>query len=385
MTPPTRRYDAIVVGAGTMGSAAAFHLARRGQRVLGLEQFGLVHDRGSMHGQTRIIRLAYHEQPGYVSLLRRAYDLWRELEVRTDTRLLELVGSLAVGPEGGGVIRGALLTCRAHAIDHELLTARDLTARYPAYQPPAGDVALLQPEGGLLWAERCVQAHIDAARAEGAELHAEERVLDWTGRPGGVSVRTDRGTYEADRLVVCPGAWAGDLARLPAGLLVPTRQVVAWFETLQPRLFEPERFPVFVIETEGRDHYGFPEYESSGFKVGRMNHPGGPADPDALDREASAEEVEVLRSFVADWFPAGAGRTLETSVCMFTNTADRHFVLDFHPDEPNVVIGSACSGHGFKFAPVVGEILADLAIDGATRHEIDFLRLDRLLDPAAPR
>jgi sarcosine oxidase len=380
VTAPARRYDAIVVGVGTMGSAAAFHLARRGKRVLGLEQFGLVHDRGSMHGQTRIIRLAYHEQPGYVGLLRRAYELWRELERRTGDRLLEVVGSLAVGPEDGAVVRGSLLTCRRHRLDYELLSAHELTERYPAYRPPEGTVALLQPDGGFLWAERCVQAHIDAALAEGAELRTGERVLDWTSLPDGVSVRTDRSTYEAERLVLCPGAWAGDLMRLPQGLLVPARQVVAWFETTRPALFEPGRFPVFVIESGGADHYGFPEQGRPGLKVGRMNHPGGIVDPDELDRDATDAEVEVLRAFVADWFPDATGRTLEALVCMFTNTPDRHFVLDLHPDEPNVVIGSACSGHGFKFAPVVGEVLADLAIDGTTPHEIDFLRLDRLLE-----
>ena len=194
----------IVVGVGTMGSATAFHLARRGQRVLGLEQFGLVHDRGSMHGQTRIIRLAYHEQPGYVSLLRRAYELWRELEARTSEPLLEVIGSLSSGPEDGAVVSGSLLACRQHGLDHELLSTSELRSRFPAYAPPEGTVAVLQPDGGFLWAERCVQAHGDAARAEGAELRLDERVLGWARLPGGgVSVRTDRGTYEASRLVLC--------------------------------------------------------------------------------------------------------------------------------------------------------------------------------------
>ena len=242
---------------------------------------------------------------------------------------------------------------------------------------------MLQPDGGFLWAERCVQAHGDAARAEGAELRLDERVLDWEGLPGGgVSVRTDRGTYEAGRLVLCPGAWADELMQLPVeGLLTATRQVVAWFDTNRSPAFDPRSFPVFVIESDGRDHYGFPEVGRPGFKVGRMNHPGGVVDPDAIERAVTSGELEVLREFVAEWFPAGAGEVLDAVACMFTNTPDRHFLIDIHPTEPDVVIGSVCSGHGFKFAPVVGEILADLAIDGSTRHEIGFLRLERFLTP----
>ena len=379
MKPPGGRYDVIVVGVGTMGAAVAFHLARRGQRVLGLEQFGLVHDRGSMHGQTRIIRLAYHEQPGYVGLLRRAYELWRELEARTSERLLEVIGSLSAGPEDGAVVSGSLLACRQHGLEHELLSTSGLSSRFPAYAPPEGTVAVLQPDGGFLWAERCVQAHGDAARAEGAELRLDERVLDWKSLPGGgVSVRTDRGNYEAGRLVLCPGAWAGELMQLPVeGLLGPTRQVVAWFETSRSPAFAPQSFPVFVIESGGRDHYGFPEVGRAGFKVGRMNHPGGVVDPDALERAVMSSELDVLRAFVAEWFPAGSGEVLAAVACMFTNTPDRHFLIDIHPVEPDVVIGSACSGHGFKFAPVVGEILADLAIEGSTSHDIEFLRLRR--------
>jgi sarcosine oxidase len=381
VTPPGGRYDVIVVGVGTMGAAAAFHLARRGQRVLGLEQFGLVHDRGSMHGQTRIIRLAYHEQPGYVGLLRRAYELWRELEARTSEPLLEVIGSLSAGPEDGAVVSGSLLACRQHGLEHELLSTSELSSRYPAYAPPDGTVAVLQPDGGFLWAERCVQAHGDAARAEGAELRLGERVLDWKGLPGGgVSVRTDRGTYEAGRLVLCPGAWADELMQLPVeGLLTVTRQVVAWFDTHRSAMFDPQSFPVFVIESDGRDHYGFPEVGRPGVKVGRMNHPGRVVDPDSFERAVTSGELEVLRGFVAEWFPAGAGEALDTVACMFTNTPDRHFLVDLHPTEPDVVIGSVCSGHGFKFASVVGEILAELVIDGSTRHEIGFLRLDRFL------
>jgi sarcosine oxidase len=366
-------YDAIVVGVGTIGSAAAYHLARRNVRVLGLEQFSIVHDRGSMHGATRIIRLAYHEDPRYVALVRRAYELWRELEQASGERLLHLTGSLDLGPEDGAIVAGALRACREHELAHELLTAKELERRYPAWRLPPDAVAVLQPDGGLLEAERSVQAQASAARAAGADLHEHEPVLEWDADGDGVRVRTTRATYEAARLVLCPGAWAPSLLRVAAPVLFVERQVVAWFEAGDD--FAPARFPVFVAD-DGGNYYGIPAHAGRGVKVGRMHHPGTIVDPDRNDPRVSDEEVEVLERFVRERLP-GADRLVEASPCLFTTTPDRNFVLDLHPSAPNVVIASVCSGHGFKFAPVAGEILADLALDGDTRHPIDFLRLTR--------
>ena len=380
-----RRYDVIVVGVGTIGSAAAYHLARRGARVLGLERFGIVHDRGSMHGLTRIFRLAYHEDPRYVVLLRRAYALWRDLERASGERLLHVTGLLDIGAEDSWLISGALRSCRDHDLDHELLSATELERRFPAWHPPADAVALLQPDGGYLAAEQSVRAHADAAVAAGAELRTGERVLEWAGGTDGVVVRTDRATYEAGRVVLCPGAWAPGVLRLPEQLLTVERQVVAWFDTRGTADFRPDRFPVFIVEEDGAVPYGFPD-DGRGLKVGRMHYPGQLGDAEDLDREAHAEEIDVLRDFLARWLPAAAaGATLEASACLFTNTPDLRFVVDHHPDEPNAVIASVCSGHVFKFAPVAGEILADLALDGTTRHPIDFLRLDRLGAPRGAR
>jgi len=373
----SRRYDAIVVGVGTIGSAASYHLARRGARVLGLERFDIVHDRGSMHGLTRIIRLAYHEDPRYVVLMRRAYELWRELEQASGRRLLHVVGSLDVGREHGPLLSGALLACREHGLDHELFDADELARRFPAFDPPrdADAVALLQPDGGYLDAESCVRAHAVAAVAAGAELRAHERVLDWEGRRGGVAVRTERGTYEADRVVLAPGAWAPGLLRLPGLELTVERQVVAWFSTGGAAAFAPDRLPIFIVEDAG-EHYGFPD-DGHGLKVGLMHHPGDVGDPDELDREVGPGEADALAAFVGRWFPSAPAERLDAGACLFTRTTDGRFVLDVHPEEPAAIVASVCSGHGFKFAPVAGEILADLALDGGTRHPIDFLRLAR--------
>ena len=341
-----RRFDVIIVGLGAMGSAAAAHVAARGTRVLGLEQFDVVHEHGSMHGETRIIRLAYHEHPGYVPLLLRAYELWREL----DESLLHLVGSLDVGPADGPLISGAIASLREHGLPYELVAPSGVRV-------PPGHLALLQRDGGYVEAERAVRAHVDAALAAGAELHTGERVLDWSAGADGVEVLTDRGTHTAEKLVLCPGPWP-ELLKLPAGLLAVEEQLVAWFE------HPGSDRPVFIVEEDdGANFYGIQAGDR--LKVGRMH-----GDDEAQLADFAGRRLE------------GVGRLLRTQTCKFTNTPDLQFVLDLHPDAGNVAFASACSGHGFKFAPVVGEILAGLALDGATPHPIDFLRLRRF-DPRA--
>jgi sarcosine oxidase len=373
-----RPYDAIVVGVGTMGSAALFHLARRGLRVLGIEQFAVAHARGSMHGHSRIIRLAYHEHPGYVPLLRRCYELWRELGGLAGTQLLHLTGSLEIGPPAGPLVNGTLRACTEFDLPCAVLEPTELRRRFPAFEPPPDTIGVAQPDGGYLLAEAAVQAHAGLAVEAGAELRLGERVLDWDAGERGVIVHTDRASHEAARLVLAPGAWAGGLLRLPPRLFASERQVVAWFEPRDGAALTADRLPVFIVEEDGTHYYGLPRIGGAGVKLGRMNHPGDPvANPDVAGAEPSPAEVAPLRSFLERRLPNAPGRLLEARACLFTNTLDRRFVIDLHPDEPNVVVASVCSGHGFKFAPVVGEILADLAESGETKHPIGFLRYGR--------
>ena len=368
------RFDSIVVGVGGMGSAALYHLARRGQRVLGLERFTVPHTLGSSHGVTRIIRLAYYEDPAYVPLLRRAYELWRELEAAAGEQLLHITGSVDAGPE---IFEGSLRSCLEHDLPHEVLTGAELGRRFPAYRLPDDTDALLQPEGGFLLPERCIEAHAGEARRLGAELRERERVLDWQPAGDGVRVETDHGRYEADRLVLCAGAWSQDVARLAPGLVAAERQVLAWFHPSEPGLFDPTRFPVFnLVVPEGR-WYGFPVFEIPGFKVGKYHHREETVDPDDWDREPGPADEALLHEFVARYFPAGAGPTSSLETCLFENSPDEHFLLDAHPDCAQAIVAAGFSGHGFKFCSVIGEIAAELALDGATRHEIEFLRLDR--------
>jgi len=373
------RYDAIVIGLGGMGSAAAAHLARRGWRVLGLEQFDLLHERGSSHGLTRIIRLAYHEDPAYVPLLRRAYELWHALEAEAGERLLVTTGSLEGGPQDGPTFRGALDAARQHGLDHEVLDAAEMVRRFPAYRGfPADTRVVLQPDGGFLLGERCVLSHVRSALAHGAELRFRTPALGWEPtEEGGVRVTSTRGVDEADRLVICGGAWAGRLVPVLAPIAVPERQVLAWLQPTRPELFEPAVFPVFLIDVEEGSYYGFPVHDVPGFKFGRYHHREEPMDPDDTDRSAYPADEALLRSFAERYFPDGAGPTVMLKTCLFTNTPDEHFVIDTLPQAPQVSVAAGFSGHGFKFCSVVGEIMADLAMHGETRHGIGLFGLDR--------
>ena len=376
------RYDVIVVGVGGMGSATSYYLARRGKRVLGLERFGIPHAMGSSHGHTRIIRLAYYEHPSYVLLLKRAYELWREIQQAVGERLLHITESIDAGPEDSWVFKGSWESCKLHDLPHEVLTGAELHRRYPGYHLPADHLALVQPEGGFLTPEKCIVSYVMAAQARGAEIHARERVLEWEPLEGGVRVRTDRGLYEADKLVVTAGAWDGELLDVLDGLAVPERQVLAWLQPTRPERFRADVFPVFnLLVDEGR-FYGFPVFGVPGFKFGKYHHLEEVVDPETVDREAHDYDEQLLREFAERYFPDGCGPTMDLQSCMFTNTPDNHFVLDLHPDYPQVSFASPCSGHGYKFASVIGEIMADLAETGITRHDISLFRLDRLAQPS---
>jgi sarcosine oxidase len=374
----SERYDVIVIGLGGMGSASAFHLARRGARVLGLEQFTPLHEQGSSHGLSRIIRLAYHEHPSYVPLLRRAYELWHELEAQAGEELLVTTGCLEGGPEDGPIFRGAREAAELHDLEHEVLDATELRRRYPAYAALGDDVRVVwQPDGGFLIPEATMQAHLDGARRAGADLRFEAPVTGWEPVGDRVRVTAANGTYEADRLVICAGAWTRGLIPSLAEQTVPERQVLAWLTPRRPERFTPDRFPVFVIEVPEGSYYGFPSHAGHGLKVGWYHHFREPIDPDDPDRSTRDDDEAALRGFVERYLPEGAGPTEMLKTCIFTNSPDEHFLIDRLPDAPQVSVAAGFSGHGYKFCSVVGEVMADLAIDGSTRHDIGLFRLDR--------
>ena len=372
-----QHYDAIVVGLGGMGSAALFELAKRGKRVLGIEQFDIAHDMGSSHGVTRIIRLAYHEHPSYVPLMRRAYELWRELEATANEQILHITGSIDAGPPDGSNFKGSLLSCEEHDLPHDVLTGAELTDRFPGYRLPPETMAVFQGEGGFLLPERCIALFIERAQELGAAVHTGERTLEWESTPGGVCVTTDNGIFEAESLVITAGAWTSKLIPVLGAAAIPERQVLAWFETLRPELFTPDNFPVFNLVVDEGQFYGFPEFGVPGFKLGKYHHLEENVDPDTIDRQPNPQDEAVLRDFTQKYFPSAAGATSSMKVCMFTNSPDEHFIIDRLPDAPNVAIAAGFSGHGYKFSSVVGEILTDLTLDGKTSHDIGMFRLSR--------
>jgi len=374
-------YDVIVAGAGGMGSAAIWQLARRGKRVLGLERFDIPNSMGSSHGVTRIIRLPYYESPDYVPLLRRAYELWREIELASNSELLVITGSIDASREGDPLFQGALTSARQHELAHEALSGAEINARFPGYSLPAEFAAVYQPQGGFIASERAIISHVNEAQKLGAVIHAREPVVKWEALPGGdgVVVTTDHGRYEASTLILTAGAWMGELAPILKDKALPERQVLAWLQPQRPELFELGRFPVFNIQVDEGRYYGFPVYGVPGFKFGRYHHLGESGPVETIRRDADQKDETVLRAFAQKYFPLGNGPTMALRSCFFTNTPDEHFIIDFHPQHPQVILASPCSGHGYKFCSVIGEILADLAgQDRRTRHEIGFLRLDRL-------
>ncbi|MGN6673234.1 MAG: N-methyl-L-tryptophan oxidase [Thermomicrobiales bacterium] len=369
-------YDTIVLGLGAMGSATAYHLARRGTRVLGLDAYPRGHTQGSSHGRSRIIREAYFEAPEYVPLVQRAYHLWRELEAESGQALLTLTGGLNLGAPDSELVTGALASARQHQLPYEYLTAADVTARFPGFRPPEGAVAVYEPNAGILAPEACVGAHLDLAMRHGAVLQFNEPVRHWSADGAGVRVDTAQGTYQAARLVIAAGPWS---AAVLAGLGLPLtvqRIVNVHFAPAEPDRFAPGRCPIYILSVPEGEYYGFPALPGQGVKFGRHDT-GEVCTPATIRRTVGADEVAALRAVLDRYLPGAGGDALWTLTCMYTNTPDRHFILDRHPAHEQVVYGCGFSGHGFKFSSVIGEILADLARDGTTKHPIGFLSAAR--------
>ncbi len=367
-------YDVIVIGLGGMGSAAAYRLAQRGQKVLGIDQFAPVHNLGSSHGGSRITRQAYLEGPDYVPLLLRAHEMWDELERDSGRSLFTRCGAVMGGPPESRTIAGSTLSAEKFDIPHEILDAAEIRHRFPTITPADDEVALWEPGAGFVSPEGSVAAHLQLAARHGAELHHEEQVFTWTTTETGVRVGTASSYYTAERLVLCPGAWAPVLlADLGVDFKV-RRQVQYWFEPADVRPFTDH--PVYLWETaEGGQFYGFPAHTTQGVKV--AVHLGGtPCTADTIDRRIHDDEVRAVADVVGSRIPTLPATFRRAATCLYTNTPDEHFVIAPHPRHPRVVVASGFSGHGFKFVPVVGEILADLVVDGETRHPI------ALFDPA---
>lgn len=371
--------DVIVLGVGGMGASACAALAARGARVVGLDRFPPAHDRGSSHGATRLIRQAYFEHPDYVPLLLDAYRLWEGLEAESGQRLLMRSGLLLAGRPDSEAVAGARLAARLHALPLETLPPPEAGRRFPSIRLADDEIALFEPAAGYLLVEACVRAFAASASRHGARLESGVTVHGWREEGTGVAVDTDRGVQRADRLVITPGPWAPDLLRLAGMPMTVLRKSLFWFrpDAAAAADFSAGRLPCFAFDGPAGFHYGFPDVDGAGVKI--AEHTGGTpvADPLALDRALDAEELARVAAVARARLPSLGTTLVSHAACMYTMTPDSHFCVGLHPDHPRVSIAAGFSGHGFKFASVIGATLADLALDGATARPVGFLAPDR--------
>ena len=370
-------YDVIVLGVGGVGSAALYHAAKRGVRALGIEQFSLAHDRGSSHGHTRLIRQAYFEHPDYVPLVQRAFGLWNELEQEAGERLYHETGLLQVGPPSGEVIRGVRESAVQHKLDIENLSLAEANARFSGFVIPEDCEAIFERRAGYLLVERAVVAYARQAQRRGAQVVVDQTVRRWQVDCDSVLVETDREKYRTSRLIIAAGPWSGQLLGTLGISLEVRRKPLCWWPTQDDRYRTDRGCPAFLYDLPQGCFYGFPQIDSRGLKA--AEHTGGDIvdNPLTVDRQLHTADRDRVASFIGQFLPAVAPKSSEFTVCMYTMTPDAHFIVDRHPEHPQVAFAAGLSGHGFKFACVLGEALCDLALMGQTSLPIGFLSASR--------
>ena len=382
MSGLSETFDVIVVGTGGFGSSCLYHLAKRGLRVLGLDRFPVAHDRGSSHGDTRIIRQAYFEHPDYVPLLLRSYELWRELEAESGRDLMRLCGLIVAGSPDGDAVPGAKLAAQLHGLDIQSLDADSASERFPAFRVPSGFEAVFEPAAGFLFVEDCVRTHVELAERHGAAIQTGEAVVDWSSNGNRVHVVTKSQTYEAASLVLTPGAWAGHIPHL-ADCLPPIevrRKPLLWHPVSKPHFHVDNGMPGFFFEMPDGEFYGFPSLDGETLKLAQHNGGEVVSDPLTVDRSLRASDVEPIAGFLRTVMPEANPEPARHAVCLYSMSPDSHFLIDCHPQFANVVFGAGFSGHGFKFTSAIGEAIADLVETGSTDLPIDFLSLKRFAD-----
>ena len=372
-----KTFDAVVIGLGGMGSAIAYDLASHGARVLGLEKFSLNHTNGSSHGRTRIIRTAYFEHPNYVPLVKRAMDLWLNLQAESGMDLFKLTGGIMFGPPESELISGSIESANRHALPHETLSSEQVKSRFPAFQPDESETAVYESNAGILFPEKCIEAHTRLAKGFGAELHFNDPLIEWRAERDGVFAKTESESYHAKWGIFASGAWLTELIpelKLP---LQCERQTAFWFKpSKNESLFIADKMPFFIWCLQGGNHfYGIPDF-GEGVKVAR-HHGGEYTSPAAVNRKVTEQDEMPVRHFLDSHTPWASGSVLSSTTCLYTNSPDGHFLIDQHPKHRNIVIVSACSGHGFKFAAAIGEIVREMVLEGKTTQDISLFNIER--------
>ena len=382
MREDMEHYEVAVLGCGGMGSAACRHLAARGVNVVGLEQFGRLHDHGSSHGHSRVVRQAYFEHPDYVPLLKRSFQLWDELAEESGMPCLLRIGALFAGPADSEVYAGSLRSAREHELAIQELDHKTLCERYPQFAFDSDTVGVFEPTAGLVIPENGIAAHLELAERDGADIRENIKVESVETSDTGIVVRTSSGSLRAERLVVTAGAWTSRFISCPGMPLEVHRKVFCWFEPLDLEACDSARMPVWIIgggrSAHAGDYYGIPTWVTQpgprGVKVG-FHGPGTIVDPDTCARTVPEDVIARFRHDIHELLPGVLGEVMHSTTCLYTMSPDGHFIVDHAPGDERVVLGCGFSGHGYKFAPVIGEILADLAIDGVSSLPVEFLGL----------
>ena len=373
-----KTFDAIVLGLGAHGSSAIYHFSKNNTKVCGIDKFVPPHAFGSSHGQSRIIRQAYHESPMYVPLVMEAYKLWNELENVSGKKLLLKTGGLILGNEDTMVIRGAKLSAETHNVPYEYLSNKEIAKRFPALKPVEETVAVVERSAGILFPEECIKTNLELANKNGAVLLFGEVVQSINIKNNSGEVVTDKDNYETEKLIVSVGAWLNDLLpelHLPLNI---KRQVLFWFKNKDERIqqfIEPKQLPIFIWEySSPHIFYGFPDL-GNGIKIA-PHHEGQPIHPDFLSKKVDEDEIDQMKNILDKYFNVDA-KFNSSDVCMYTNTPDEHFIIDYYPSNKNIIIASPCSGHGFKFSSAIGKILCDMATEKSLQFDISPFKIDR--------
>ena len=375
----TAQYDVAIVGLGAMGSAAAAFLAARGVKVIGIDAYHPAHALGSSHGDSRLIRLGYFEDPSYVPLLQRAYQNWRALEARLRENVLEITGVLQIGLPDSKIVSGTRASCAMHGLAHEVLDRDETARRFPVFQLDQGEIAIFDPQGGYLRPEAAVTGYLKLASNDGAVLHFGERVTSIDHDDAGVTIRSGEGTYRSRKVIVATGSWISELVPELREHAVPIRQVVAWYQPRDSFVTQPRRMPCFLRdEGDEGSYFGFPAIGRDGVKVGRHAHFREAIDPNQPNPPVNDKDTSLLDGFIGKRLPAAAGLRANATTCRYTILPSEDFLLDLAPTSSKIVVASPCSGHGFKFTSVVGEILADLALDGGSKLPIGAFSFDAM-------
>lgn len=375
--------DVAVIGMGAMGSMTLWRLAERGISAIGFEQFAPGHNRGSSHGESRVIRTAYFEDPRYVPLIRRSFTLWHELErLSRQKSLLSMTGILSIGPPESDVVVGTVASARTHSLAHEMLDAEQMRRRYPQHRLNSGDVAVYEDPAGILLPDRAILAAVQRAETLGAKILRRTKIVAIEKKGDLAEIVAGHSTYCVRHVVVAVGPWLGTFLpdlRLPVSV---ERQVLAWFPVRNVGEFQPSRFPVF-IHGIGANHmcYGFPSLDSATIKLA-VHHEGDATTADTVDRAVHERDILPLRALIERYLVGVGSRAVRSHVCMYTNTPDSHFLIGSPKDRPWMTVLGGFSGHGFKFAPVIGDAAADLSTTGKTDDAFQLFSLDRFVTPA---